>query len=191
MSKRQPVQVDNSQGVEISIPPRRVYVTDNVGWEAMNMIFFLDTSLLQISYLGKDTVNRWHFVLESGRWGRSRRSLVWCHCHPSFLPFTPSSLSQLLPPSFRLSAVWDFFFGFLGGKGGVPGPLLSLPISLFSSSYLSSISILLTQFSSTPLIFSFIFLPVSRPHLSLSLTGCSRVSELVTRTWTRHLKRRV
>lgn len=118
MSKRQPVQVDNSQGVEISIPPRRVYVTDNVGWEAMNMIFFLDTSLLQISYLGKDTVNRWHFVLESGRWGRSRRSLVWCHCHPSFLPFTPSSLSQLLPPSFRLSAVWDFFFGFLGGKGG-------------------------------------------------------------------------
>lgn len=50
---------------------------------------------------------------------------------------------------------------------GIIGPF-SLPVSLFSSSYLSSISIILTQFSSTLLIFSFIFLPVSCPHLSLS-----------------------
>lgn len=56
-------------------PQRSVYLTDKVGWEAMNIIF-LDTSLLQISHLGTDTVNRWHSVLESGRWGRSCCSLV-------------------------------------------------------------------------------------------------------------------
>lgn len=74
--------------------------------------------------------------------------------HISLLPL-PLHLYQPTPsPSFLL--FW-----------GITGPL-SLPVSLFSSSYLSSISILLTQFSSTLLIFSFIFLPVFRPHLSLS-----------------------
>lgn len=96
------------------------------------MWFFLDTSLLQISHLGKDTVNRWHFVLESGRWGRSRRSLVRCHCHPSFLPFTSSSLSQLLPSSFRLSAVWDFFGG-EGREGYWPSSLSLSPFLIFLS----------------------------------------------------------
>lgn len=77
--------------------------------------------------------------------------------------------------------------------GGITGSLslsLARPVSLlsFSSSYLSSISIFLTQFSSNLLIFSLIFFPVSRPHLSFwereREKGCSRVSELVTRTWT-------
>lgn len=78
-----------------------------------------------------------------------------------FPPLTSSSLSQSTP---SLPPPLYFFFFF-----GITVPLsLSLPISLFSSSYLSSISILLTLFSSTLLIFSFIFLPVSRPHLSLS-----------------------
>lgn len=53
---------------------RNVYLADKVGRDAVNMI--LDTSLLQISHLGVDTVNRWHAVLESGRWGRSCCSLV-------------------------------------------------------------------------------------------------------------------
>lgn len=61
-----------------------------------------------------------------------------------------------------LSSLCSCFSG-----GAITGPF-SLPVSLFSSSYLSSISILPTQFSSTLLIFSFIFLPVSCPHLSLS-----------------------
>ena len=52
----------------------------------MNIIF-LDTSLLQISHLGIDTVNRWHFVLESGRWGRSRCILPSpLHLYLSLLP---------------------------------------------------------------------------------------------------------
>lgn len=78
-----------------------------------------------------------------------------------FPPLTSSYLSRPTPSLSR--SLCSFF--------GITGPLslsLSLPVSLFSSSYQSSISILLTQFSSTLLIFSFIFLPVSRPHLSLS-----------------------
>lgn len=67
---------------------------------------------------------------------------------------------SLLPSPLHLP-LSSFFWG------RITSPL-SLPVSLFSSSYLSSISILLTQFSSTLLIFSFIFLPVFRPHLSLS-----------------------
>lgn len=68
---------------------------------------------------------------------------------------------------------------------------LRIPVSLFSLSYLSSISLVPTQFSCSLLMFAFIFLPVSCPHLSLFLTGCRRASELVTRTWTRCLKKSV
>lgn len=81
-----------------------------------------------------------------------------------FPPLTSSSLSQPTP-SLPLSP--SLSFSFFGGDYRPPLSL-SLPVSLFSSSYLSSISILLTQYSSTLLIFSFIFLPASRPHLSLS-----------------------
>ena len=83
-------------------------------------------------------------------------------------PLTSSSLSQ--PTPFFLSFSSLVFF-FLGG-GGDYWPSLPLflppPVSLFSSPYQSSISILLTQFSSALLIFSFIFLPVSSSHLELS-----------------------
>lgn len=88
------------------------------------------------------------------------RAAAWCSAISLSSPhlFIFISVYSLSPSS----SVFFFFFG-------ITVPLsLSLPISLFSSSYLSSISILLTLFSSTLLIFSFIFLPVSRPHLSLS-----------------------
>lgn len=100
-------------------PPRSVYLTDKVN------ITVLDTSLLQISHLGTDTVNRRHFVLESGRRGRSRRSLVWCR--PSFLP---SPLLNLLPLSFLV------FLGLLA-------PSL-FPVSLFLI-FLSVINLYLTD----------------------------------------------
>lgn len=106
-----------------------------------------------------DTVNRWHFVLESGHWGKVT-------LQPSVVPL-PSLFSHIsllhLPLHLYLSLLPLLLFL----EGGITSPL-SFPVSLFSSSYLSSISILLTQFSSTLLIFSFIFLPVFRPHLSLS-----------------------
>lgn len=136
----------------------------------MNIIF-LDTSLRQISHLGMDPAHRWHPVLESGRWGRSRCRLgCWS---------TASSLATSY--LFIFISAYSLFFSFFWITG---------PVSLFSSSYQSSISISLTHFSSTPLIFSFIFPPCLQLSSTEPLTGCWRLSELVTRTWSQHLKKK-
>lgn len=87
--------------------------------------------------------------------------------------------SHLLPLHLYLCLLPFFSFFWITG-----------PVSLFSSSYQSSISISLTHFSSTPLIFSFIFPPRLQLSSTEPLTGCWRLSELVTRTWSQHLKKK-
>lgn len=117
-------------------------------WNGKWKIIF-DTILLQISHLRRKIFSRWHSVLESGHWGRlcwSIPSLLPLHLHLILLPMT-------LPPCSFLGRLLPSFFH---------------SVSLLSSSYLSSISILPTHFCSNPA-YIFFHLPPCLSNSSIVL----------------------
>lgn len=127
---------------------------------------FLDTTLRRKSNLGMVIVCPWHSV-------RSCCSLLYNHCF-LFLLFIVIAAYSLF---FFISFFGDYWLLLSPSK-----PYSYLPICHQSLSY----------WLNSPLLCSY-FLSSSSSSLALvyrSLTGCSRVSGLVTRTWTWHLKRR-